>query len=293
MSALTLTALRATALQVIGLCNSIMETSYLLSDYADVPYERMRYRCAGINHLSWFVTLEMDGEDLYPRVLRAAEDPLIYEQDPIRFDLLRAFGAFVTEAGSHASEYVPYFRKRPELVAHYASLNADLASGERSRRWPLQRAEHDEHLRRDLERERRGERTFFLSRGLDFASYIIEGHAFNRPQFIYGNVYNSGLVENLPQDSCVEVACVVNNNGIQPVHFGRLPTHLAALDNAHIMIHDLMVQAMLSEDREAAVHALMLDPLTAAVCTPSEIRQMFDEMAVAQKDYLPHFINPE
>jgi alpha-galactosidase len=91
----------------------------------------------------------------------------------------------------------------------------------------------------------------------------------------------------------VEVACVVNNNGIQPVYFGRLPTHLAALDSAHIMIHDLMVQAILNEDREAAVHALMLDPLTAAVCTPSEIRQMFDEMAATQKDYLPHFINPE
>ena len=290
MSALTLTALRATSLQVIGLCNSIVETSYQLSDYADVPYERMRFRCAGINHLSWFVTLELDGEDLYPRVLQAAEDPLIYEQDPIRFDLLREFGAFVTEVGSHASEYVPYYRKRPELVVHYASLNPDLASGERSRRWPVQRAEHDENLRRDLERERRGERTFFLSRSFDYASYIIEGHSFNRPQFIFGNVYNSGLIENLPSDSCVEVACVVNNNGIQPVHFGRLPTHLAALDSAHIMIHDLMVQAILNEDCEAAVHALMLDPLTAAVCTPSEVRQMFDEMAEAQKDYLPHFI---
>jgi len=292
MSAMVLTALRATSLQVVGLCNSITETSYQLSDYANVPYERMSYRCAGINHLSWFVTLEMDGEDLYPRVLNAAEDPSIYEQDPIRFDLLREFGAFVTEAGSHASEYVPYFRKRPELVAHYASLNADLASGARSRRWPRERAEHDKNLRRDLERERQGERAFFLSRSFDYGSYIIEGHAFNRPQVIYGNVYNSGLIDNLPQDSCVEVKCVVDLNGIQPIHFGRLPTHLAAFDNAHIMVHDLMVHAILNEDREAAVHALMLDPLTAAVCTLSEIRQMFDEMAVTQKDYLPDFINP-
>jgi alpha-galactosidase len=155
----------------------------------------------------------------------------------------------------------------------------------------VQRAEHDQNLRRDLERERAGERTFFLSRSFDFASYIIEGHTFNRPQFIFGNVYNNGLIENLPQDSCVEVACVVNNNGIQPVQFGRLPTHLAALDSPHILIHDLIVQAILNEDREAVVHALMLDPLTAAVCTPGEIRQMFDEMAEAQKDYLPRFIN--
>ena len=110
---------------------------------------------------------------------------------------------------------------------------------------------------------------------------------------IYGNVYNSGLIENLPRDSCVEVACLVDRNGVQPVHFGRLPAHLAALDSAHIMVHDLMVQALLNEDREAAVHALMLDPLTAAVCTLAEMRQMFDEMAATQQAYLPHFINPE
>ncbi len=90
---MTLTALRATSLQVVGLCHSIVLTSYELADYADVPYERMRFRCAGINHLSWFVTLEMGGEDLYPRVRRAAEDPAIYERDPVRFDLLRQFGA--------------------------------------------------------------------------------------------------------------------------------------------------------------------------------------------------------
>jgi alpha-galactosidase len=291
LSAMTLTALRATSLQVVGLCYSIVLTSYELADYADVPYERMRFRVAGINHLSWFVTLEMDGEDLYPRVRRAAEDPAIYERDPVRFDLLRQFGAYATESSGHVSEYVPYFRKRKEVLEHYTRLNPDCEGGARARRWPRERADHDERLRSDLARERSGERVFYLERSLEHGSYIIEGHALNRPQVIYGNVCNTGLIENLPQDSCVELACLVDQNGVQPVHFGRLPTHLAALDSTHIMIHDLMVQALLNEDREAAVHALMLDPLTAAVCTPAEIRQMFDEMAATQKDYLPHFIN--
>lgn len=291
LSAMTLTALRATSLQVVGLCHSIVLTSYDLADYAGVPYERMRFRCAGINHLSWFVTLEMDGQDLYPRVCRAAEDPAIYERDPVRFDLLRQFGAYPTESSGHVSEYVPYFRKRKEVLEYYARLNPDCEGGTRARRWPRERTDHDERLRSDLERERSGERVFYLERSLEYGSYIIEGHALNRPQVIYGNVYNTGLIENLPQDSCVELACLVDQNGVQPAHFGRLPTHLAALDSAHIMIHDLMVQALLNEDREAAVYALMLDPLTAAVCTPAEIRQMFDEMAATQKDYLPHFIN--
>jgi alpha-galactosidase len=292
MSALMLTALRATSLQVVGLCQSIVQTAYELADFMDVPFERMRYRCAGINHLSWFVTLEMDGEDLYPRLHSAAEDPAIYEQDPIRFDLMRAFGYFTTESSGHISEYVPYFRKRKALIEHYSSIQPDCRSGERASRWPVDREEHDTRLRDYLERERRGERAFYLDRGLDAGSYVIEGHALSRPQVIFGNVRNGGLVENLPRDGCVEIACLVNGNGIQPLYFGSLPMQLAALDSTHMMIHDLMVQALLNEDREAAVQALLLDPLTAAVCSLSEIRQMFEEMAVTQQAYLPPFINP-
>ncbi len=292
MSALVLSALRATSLQVVGLCQSIVQTGYELADFVDVPYEHMHYRCAGINHLSWFVTLEMDGEDLYPRLHSTAEDPAMYKQDPIRFDLMRAFGYFSTESSGHVSEYVPYFRKRKALIEHYASIQPDCRSGERASRWPVDRAEHDKRLRDYLERERRGERAFYLDRSLDAGSYVIEGHALNRPQAVYGNVGNSGLIENLPRDGCVEIACLVDGNGIQPIYFGRLPTHLAALDSAHMMIHELLVQALLNKEREAAVQALLLDPLTAAVCTLTEIRQMFDEMAATQQDHLPHFINP-
>jgi alpha-galactosidase len=292
MSALTLTALRATSLQVVGLCISTIETAYQLADYAGVPFERMRYRCAGINHLAWFVSLNMDGEDLYPRIYRAAENPEIDREDPIRFEMLRQFGAFVTEAGRLVSEYVPYFRKRKDLLEAYVRGSFDLAGGQRARTWPLDRAEHDAALRHDLERERLGERAFFLERSLDHGSQIIEGHALNRPQMIHGNVANLGLIENLPHDGCVEVPCLVDGSGIQPVHFGRLPTQLAALNSAHMMVHDLLVQAILNEDREAAVYALMLDPLTAAVCSPSEIRQMFNELAGKEQAYLPRFIHP-
>ncbi|HLI08636.1 MAG TPA: alpha-galactosidase [Ktedonobacteraceae bacterium] len=290
LSAMTLTALRATSLQVVGLCQSIILTAYQLSDYVDVPYEEMRYRCAGINHLSWFVTLEHHGEDLYPRLRRAAEVPEIYEQEPVRFDLMRAFGYFTTESSGHISEYVPYFRKRRDLLDHYVSIQPDMVSGARARNWPRERVEREERLRDYLEREQRGERAFFLDRSLDAGSFVVEGHALNRPQVIYGNVRNSGLIDNLPRDGCVEVACLVDRNGVQPLHFGALPAPLAALDGAHMAVHDLLVQALLNEDREAAVQALMLDPLTAAVCSLAEIRQMFEEMAAAEREYLPNFL---
>ena len=116
------------------------------------------------------------------------------------------------------------------------------------------------------------------------------------PAVIYGNVLNSssvsntGLIDNLPQDGVVEVACQVDKKGVQPVHFGPLPTHLAALNAQHMAFHDLTAASVLEQDREAAVHALMIDPLTAAVCSLAEIRAMFEEMAAAQRDYLPEYL---
>lgn len=292
MSALVLAAARATSVQVVGLCHSVQGTSQQIAHYMGIPYEKMRYRCGGINHLAWFTELEMDGEDLYPRLRVAAANPSVYEMDPVRFEMMLHFGAFVTESSGHFSEYVPYFRKRKELIEKYMRPRYLGESGFYANNWPSWRAGHDEHVRDMIAKAERGEQPVDLHRSHEYGSQIIEGHQLNRPQVIYGNVPNDGLIDNLPLDGCVEVACLVDRNGIQPTHFGVLPPQLAALDQAHMIVHDLMCEAVLNEDREAAVHALMLDPLTAAVCSPAEIRQMFDEMAVAQQQYLPEFVNP-
>jgi alpha-galactosidase len=105
---------------------------------------------------------------------------------------------------------------------------------------------------------------------------------------IYGNVRNTGLIDNLP-DGCVEVACLVDQNGVQPCHFGSLSEQLAGLNRAHMTVHTLMRDALLNREKEAARYALMLDPLTAAVCSPAEISAMFDEMWKAQLPYLQYF----
>jgi len=115
---------------------------------------------------------------------------------------------------------------------------------------------------------------------------IIEAVFKNEPAVIYGNVKNTGLIENLPQDGIVEVACMINRNGINPCYFGRLPEHLAALNRSNMAFFELAVESVLQKDREMAMRALMMDPLTAAVCSLSEIKAMFDELYEAQKDYI-------
>jgi alpha-galactosidase len=286
MSLTVLTGVRASWLPIVGLCHSIQHTSEQLAEYLDVPVNEIDWRAAGINHLAWFVQLEREGVDLYPLLLERIQDPTLYELDPVRFEMMRHLGAFPTESSGHVSEYTGYFRKRPDLVERYMRSEYLGESGFYARYWPIERAEADQEVRDVLS----GVEEFEFERGPEFASYIMEAIETGVPAVIYGNVPNTGLIDNLPQDGVVEVACLVDRKGIQPTHFGPLPTQLANLDAQHMAFHDLVATAVLEEDREAAVHALMVDPLTAAACSLEEIRAMFDEMAEAEKEYLPEFI---
>jgi alpha-galactosidase len=286
MSLTVLAAARFTDMPVVGLCHSIQNTARELAAYLELPYEEIDWRAAGINHLAWLVKLERDGQDLYPLLRERMKDPAIYEQDPVRFDMMLHLGAFPTESSGHVSEYTAYYRKRPDLVKKYTRPEYRGESGFYANNWPRWRQEQDAYLRQVMAKEEE----FELERGLEFASYIMEAMKTDRPAVIYGNVYNTGLIDNLPQDGVVEVACLVDKKGVQPTYFGALPTHLAALDAQHMAFHDLVATAVLEEDREAAVHALMVDPLTSAVLSLGEIRTMFDEMVEAERPYLPDFL---
>jgi alpha-galactosidase len=284
MSILMLAALTATKMRTVGLCHSVQGTSKQLAGYLQVPYEELEWQCAGINHNSWFTTLRHQGEDLYPRLRARAQLAEVYEQDPVRFEVMLHFGAFVTESSGHFSEYVPYFRKRPDLIEQYCREGYRGGPGFYANNWPTWRADNEKQINEMLS----GIREIPYQRSHEYGSFIIEGITLYRSTVIYGNVRNTGLIDNLP-NGCVEVACLVDRHGVQPIHFGPLPEQLAALNRTHMAVHRLVVQALLERDKEAARYALLLDPLTAAVCSPAEISAMFDEMWEAQRPYLQAF----
>lgn len=284
MSILTLAASLATELQVVGLCHSVQGSSRQLAGYLDLPYEELEWRCAGINHNAWFTTLRYQGEDMYPRLRERASLPEVYERDPVRLEIMLHFGAFVTESSGHFSEYVPYFRKRPDLIEQYCRPGYLGETGFYANNWPAWRADNERYTRELLDNTKE----LPFTRSHEYGSYIIEAVTQHQPTVIYGNVRNHGLIDNLP-DGCVEVACLVDRSGIQPTHFGPLPEQLASLNRAHMAVHTLMCEALLKRDKAAARYALLLDPLTAAVCSPAEIGAMFDEMWEAQRPYLEYF----
>jgi alpha-galactosidase len=286
MSLTVLTGVRAGGRPVIGLCHSVSHTVEQLAEYLDVPKTELRWRAAGVNHLSFITELTRLGVDMYPALHAAGRRPEIYELDPVRFETMFELGAFVAESSGHNSEYTQWFRKRPDLVSRYMRAEYRGESGFYANNWPRWRAEADERLRRVLA----GTEEHDIVRGDEYASWLIEARETGAPVEIYVNVPNDGLIDGLPADGIVEVEATVDGTGVHPRPFGRLPAQFAAPVAVHMAFHDLVATSVLEQDREAAVHALMIDPLTSAVCSLAEIRAMFEEMVRAERDHLPAYI---
>jgi len=286
MSIMCLAARRVSKVRILGVCHSVQHTSKVLAGYTDVPYEEMKWRCGGINHLSWFTELSHDGRDLYP-ILRdkALNDKDTYEKDPIRFDMMLHFGYFITESSGHLSEYVPYYRKRPELIKKYCGKGYLGETGFYARDWPSWRAGSDEGRRKQIA----GELEIPTYRSREFASYTIQAIEADAPYVAHFTVPNDGLIDNLPQDGVVEVACEIDGDGVSPKPFGPLPPQCAAICASNMRMFNLAATACIEKSREAAVHAMLLDPLTAAVCCPAEIKRMTDELFEAEREFLPGF----
>lgn len=292
MNILCLAAGRSSRMPVVGLCHSVQGTSHKLAHDAGVPYEEMTWACGGINHLAWFTRLEHQGRDLYPVLRQKVEGKSgeTWESDPVRYDMMLHFGAFITESSGHLSEYLPYYRKRPELVAEYCRDGYRGGSRFYASNWPDWRKQADE----EREAMVRGEKAMGWARSWEYASWIIEAREKDSPFRIHGNVMNSRdgagpLISNLPADGCVEVACMIDRAGIHPTPFGRLPAQMAAVCDWNMRMFDLAATACIQKSKEAAIHALMLDPLTSAVLCPAQIKAMGLEMFEAEKDFLPGY----
>ncbi len=285
---------RATGRPHVGLCHSVQGTSEMLAEWIDVPYGEVVYHCAGINHQAFFLTFRRGEEDLYPRIRQATETPEIYGQEPVRIELMRHFGYFVTESSGHASEYVPYFRKteqmvNEELVPRFTEQVNGWFDFGRTGGYLRHCIERQEFAQQDYEKLIAGTKALPTRRTHEYGSHIIEAIETNQPIRINGNVPNRDLIPNLPNGCCVEVPCLVDGNGIQPTRVDTYPPQLAALNRTNVNVQELIVHAALTGEADAVHHAVLLDPLTAAVCTLPQIHAMVDELLQAQQRWLPQF----
>lgn len=289
MNMMCLAASRAVPeVQVVGLCHSVQGTSRMLAGYAGVPYEQVQWKCGGINHLAWFTEFNgPDGQSLYPTLMEQANDreSKFSKDEPVRSDMMRHFGAFITESSGHLSEYLPYYRKRKDLLEKYTDTGYRGEESFYADNWPTWRERSDKSRLAQIT----GEEAIKLERSYEYGAWIIESVEKNVPIMIHGNVANDGCITNLPADGCIEVACLINQNGIQPTKFGRLPSQMAAICDSNMRMFDLAADAAIQKSKQLAKYALALDPLSSAVCSPAEIFELVDRLFAAEEAFLPGF----
>lgn len=274
---------RYTGVNTVGLCHSVQVCSRELLKKLGMEekIEGRRELIAGINHMGWLLKIsDKDGNDLYPEIRRRALEKNAREKhnDMVRFEYIRRLGYYCTESSEHNAEYNPFFIKPnyPELIERY---NIPLDE------YPRRCVTQIEGWEKEWEDIMNGG-NITHSRSGEYASWIMESVVENKPYEIGGNVINNGCIENLPDDACVEVPCLVNGDGIHPCHVGRLPVQLAAMNMTNINVQLLTIEAAHTGSKDAIYHAAMLDPHTAAQLSLDDIVSMCDELIEAHGEYM-------
>ena len=277
---------RATKIKTVGLCHSVQGTAEQLARDIDVPIDEINFVCAGINHMAFYLTFERhvngEVEDLYPAIRRVIDEGRVPDGNRVRYELLKRVGYFVTESSEHFAEYVPWFikRDRPDLIEEF-----NIPLDEYIRRCEVQIAGW-ERLRDHLVDP---EAKIPVRRSKEYGSGIIHSMETGTLRVINGNVSNDGLIDNLPDGACVEVPCLVDKNGVQPIAVGSLPPQLAAMMQTNLNVQALTVEAALTGKREHIYHAAMLDPHTAAELSLEQIWNLVDDLIEAHGDWLPAY----
>jgi len=261
----------------------------MLAGWIGAPISEISYTCAGINHMAWYLEYKWNGEDAYPLIHKAvSQRPEVYNEEQVRNELYLALGYYPTESSGHHSEYNWWFRKRPDLIEQYCTHGTGWNPGAYAATITWYEA-REQQWRDDAKQWFASETPIALERGHEYAASIINALRGGEPFEFNGNVPNHGLVDNLPQDACVEVPVWVSKKGLQPVRVGALPAAVAMLTGITSQLEELAVEGCLSGDPTLVYQAIAHDPLTASVLSLAEIKQMVNEMFAKNQAHLPTF----
>lgn len=274
----------------IGLCHGEIHGEFQIAEVLGIPRDELDIICAGINHQTWYISIKHNGQELKDQLLEKYENhPRYKEEEKVRIDMLRRFGYYSTESNGHLSEYLAWYRKRPDEIKGWISLDSWILGETGGYLRVTREGRHwfDQEFPKLLEEPPK--KYDGSARSLEHGSYIIESLETGKMYRGHFNVMNEGCITNLPAESVVEVPCYVDGNGISVPKIGDLPLGCAAVCSQSIWVQKLAVEAAVEGDATILKQAALMDPLTGAVCNPPEVWQMVDEMLVAQAEWLPQY----
>ena len=275
-------------LKISGLCHSVQGTAEMLAGWIGAKHEDVTFTCAGINHQAFYIDYRWKGKDAYPLIRKALKKPEIYNEEQVRNEMFLLLDYYPTESSGHNSEYNAWFRKRPDLIEKYCThgtgwnpgVHAYILDEYQDRKNTWQKEIEDWLKEPEVE----------LDRGLEYAAYIFNAMFGDKAPYKFnGNVPNKGLIDNLPENACVEVPVLASPHGFEAIRVGKLPRQLETLIHISCSAEELTVEGSLSGDPRKVYQAIAFDPLTSAVLGIQEIKEMTGKMFKQNKEYLPQF----
>ena len=278
--------------KTVGLCHGVQHGAEQIADALGAKARSdLDYICAGINHQTWFIDLRLEGRKIEREELLAAFErhPVFSRQEKVRIDVLRRFGVYSTESNGHLSEYLPWYRKRPDEITRWIDMSEWIhgETGGYLRHVTEMRHVFEAEYPRFLEEAERPLNP--ANRSSEHASHILEALETGRVYRGHFNVKNAGIIANLPHDAVIEAPGFVDRFGINMVSGLTLPLACAATCSASINVQRMATKAAIEGDVELLKLAVLHDPLVGAVCSPEEVWQMVDEMLVAEAEWLPQY----
>jgi alpha-galactosidase len=276
--------------ETLGLCHGVQHGHSQIAEVLGLSKSEVDIICAGINHQTWYIQVKHKGVDMRDKILEGfKKHPEYCKQEKVRIDILERFGYYSTESNGHLSEYLPWYRKRPGEIDRWIDYSSWI-HGEpggylrvcREARAKFEDEAKEYHTMATLEYKPE-------KRSTEHGSHIIEGLETGRIYRGHFNVINRGAITNLPPDCVVEVPGFADGNGISIPIVGDLPAPCAAICNASIAVQRLAVEAAIEADPLKLKQAMLLDPLTGAVCNPPEVCKLTDEMLKAESQWLPQY----
>ena len=290
--------------QTIGLCHGVQGAHWqianciqrwaveqgLLKEEDKLHRNQVDVIAAGLNHQTWFLKAEWRGKDFIPLLPELfAKHPEYQKTEKVRIDVLKRFGYYSTESNGHLSEYLAWYRKRPQDIEKWIDTSCWI-HGEtggylrvctEGRNW----FEHDYPTWLAEKAPEFGP----THRGEEHGSYIIEGLETGRIYRGHFNIINDGHISNLPDGCVIEIPGYVDRTGLHCPPVGDLPLGCAATCSSSVRVQQMSVEAAHKGDANLLKLAMLHDPLVGAVCSPEEVWQLADEMLVAQAAWLPQY----
>jgi 6-phospho-beta-glucosidase len=276
----------STIKKVVGLCNVPIGIEMGVAKLLEVDHSRIRIDFAGLNHMVYGLDVYLDGISVKDKVIDLLTDP----NNSSFVKNVKGLGwepEFIKSLNVLTCPYHNYYYKSREMV----EKDLENAEKEGTRAEVVQRLEKelfelykDPNLAvKPPQLEERGGAYYS-----DAAVRLITSIYTDRGDIQPVNTRNNGAIASIPDDSAIEISCMITKDGPKPIAIGDLPVQVRGLVQQIKSFERVAAEAAVTGDYNLAVLALTINPLS-----PSDTisKQIVNEMLEAHKDYLPQFFN--